>query len=308
MKVAVTGATGFIGRALCKKLVKERNVIALTRNPEKASALLDKAVEIIKWNPNMPDGWEKCLENSDAIVNLAGTNLASGRWTKNLKAEILNSRINSSRVLLQAIKSSQTKPKTFIMASAIGFYGSRGDEQLDAESNNGQGFLADLCCKNEGLTREFEALGIRIIVIRSGIVLGASGGALPKMVTPFKFYLGGYWGSGNQWMSWISLTDEVAAIQFLIENANLCGVFNLTSPEPLRNRQFFQTLASELKKPCWLPIPAFFLKIIFGQMADELFLASQRVYPRKLLAAGFKFKNPGLKNALESMKIGRIRS
>ena len=191
MKVAVTGATGFIGRALCNKLVKEHNVIALTRNPEKASALLDKAVEIIKWNPNMLDGWEKCLENSNVIVNLSGTNLTSGRWTKNIRAEILNSRINSSRVLLQAIKSSQAKPKTFILASAIGFYGSRGDEQLDEESNNGQGFLAEVCCKNEGLTREFEALGIRTIVIRSGIVLGTSGGALPKMASPFKFYIGG---------------------------------------------------------------------------------------------------------------------
>jgi len=135
MKVAVTGATGFIGRALCKKLVKEHNnVIALTRSSEKAQALLDKAVEIIQWNPNMPDGWEKCLENSDAIVNLAGSNLASGRWTKNLKAEILNSRINASRILIQAIKNSQAKTKVVITASAIGFYGNRADEKLGEES------------------------------------------------------------------------------------------------------------------------------------------------------------------------------
>jgi len=195
MKVAVTGATGFIGKALCNELAKDHNVTALTRSPEKASALLDKAVEIIKWNPNMLDGWEKCLENSDAIVNLAGTNLASGRWTQNLKAEILNSRINPSRVLLQAIKNSQAKPKTFIMASAIGFYGSRGDEQLDEKSNNGRGFLADLCCNNEGVTKEFEALGLRSVVIRTGIVLGTSGGAFPKMALPFRFYIGGFWGS-----------------------------------------------------------------------------------------------------------------
>jgi len=303
MKVAVTGATGFIGGALCNKLVKDHNVIALTRNPEKASALLDKAVEIIKWNPNMPDGWEKSLENSDAIVNLAGTNIASKRWTKNLKTEILNSRINASRILIQAIKNSQAKTKVVITASAIGFYGNRADEKLSEESRGGDGFLAGVAREIEDCSREFETLGLRSAVIRTGVVLGASGGALPKMITPFKFYLGGHWGSGNQWMSWISLVDEVAAIQFLIENANLYGVFNLTSPEPLRNRQFFQVLASELKKPCWLPIPAFALKIIFRQMATELFLVSQRVYPKKLLDAGFKFENPELKNALESIKF-----
>jgi len=299
----VTGASGFIGRALCNKLVKEHNVIALTRSPEKASALLDKTVEIIKWNPDMLDGWEKCLEDLDVIVNLAGTNLASGRWTQNLKAEILNSRTNASGILIQAIKNSQAKIKAVITASAIGFYGNRADEELDEESRCGDGFLAGVAQEIEDGSREFETLGLRSVVIRTGIVLGASGGALPKMITPFKFYLGGYWSSGDQWMSWISLTDEVAAIQFLIENTNLCGIFNLTSPEPQRNRQFFGILAAVLKKPCWLVIPSFALKIMFGQMANEIFLVSQRVYPKKLLDAGFKFKNPELKNALESIEF-----
>jgi uncharacterized protein len=303
MKVAVTGATGFIGKALCNELVKDHNVIALTRSPEKALGLLDKAIEIIKWNPNMLDGWEKCLENSDAIVNLAGTSLASGRWKQSLKDKILNSRINSSRVLLQAIKNSKAKPKTFIMASAIGFYGSRGDKQLDEESEVGQGFLAEVCRKNESVTKKIEAIGLRSIIIRTGIVLGASGGALPKMAMPFRFYIGGFWGSGAQWISWISLADEIASIKFLIENENLKGVFNLVSPQPLRNRQFFQILAAVLKKPCWLPIPAFVLKLMFGQMASELFLTSQRVYPKKLVDARFEFQYTELKNALESMKI-----
>lgn len=303
MKIAVTGATGFIGGALCNRLVKDHTVIALTRNPEKASALLDKAVEIIKWNPNMLDGWEKCLENSDGVVNLAGTNLASGRWTKSLKAEILNSRTNASRILVQAITNLQAKTKAVITASAIGFYGNRADEELDEESKRGDGFLAGVAQKIEDGSKEFEALGLRSVVIRTGIVLGASGGALPKMMMPFKFYIGGCWGSGTQWMSWISLTDEVAAIQFLVEHTNLCGVFNLTSPEPQRNRQFFGILATVLKKPCWLVIPSFAMKIMFGQMANEIFLASQRVYPKKLLDAGFRFKNPELKKALESIEF-----
>ena len=303
MNVVVTGASGFIGRALCQKLIKEHNVIALTRRPEEASALLGKSVEIIKWNPNILDGWEKCLENSDAIINLAGANLALGRWTKKLKADILNSRINASRILIQAIKKSQVKTKVVVTASAIGFYGNRADEKLDEESGVGDGFLAGVAREIENCSREFENLGLRSVVIRTGIVLGSGGGALPKMIMPFKLYLGGYWGSGEQWMSWISLADEVAAIKFLIESSNLYGAFNLTAPEPLRNRNFFEILAKVLRRPSWLPIPAFVLNIMFGEMADELFLVSQRVYPKKLLDAGFEFENPELRKALESIKF-----
>ncbi|MHC4133203.1 MAG: TIGR01777 family oxidoreductase [Planctomycetota bacterium] len=302
MKIVVTGATGFIGEALCNELAKEHNVVALTRSPEKAQALLDKAVEIIQWNPGDTDGWERSLDGSDAIVNLAGTNLASGRWSKNFKTEILDSRIKTSKVLIRAIKNLKAKPKTIITASAIGFYGNSADEKLDEESRGGAGFLAGVAQEIEDCSREFETLGLRSVVIRTGIVLGAGGGALPKMIMPFKFYIGGYWGSGDQWMSWISLADEVTAIKFLIENSNLHGVFNLTSLEPLTNRKLFQVLAKVLRKPCWLPIPAFVLKIMFGEMANELFLGSQRVYPRKLIDAGFEFKYSELTKALESIK------
>jgi uncharacterized protein (TIGR01777 family) len=305
MKIIVTGATGFIGRALCNEVAKEHNVVALTRSPEKASDFFEKQIDIVKWNPSCLDGWESILDGSDAIVNLAGTNLASGRWSKNLKSEILDSRIQASKVLIQAIENLKVKPKAIITAAAIGFYGNRADEELDEESKAGFGFLADVAQKIEDCSREFETFDLRSVVIRTGIVLGSSGGALPKMAMPFKFYLGGYWGSGDQWMSWISLADEVAAIKFLIENSSLYGTFNLTSPEPTQNQQFFQTLAAELKKPCWLPIPAFALKIMFGEMADELFLASQRVYPRKLINAGFEFKYSELKNALESIEFER---
>jgi len=303
MKIIVTGATGFIGRALCNELAKEHNVIALTRRPEKAPVLFERPVDIIKWNPKGMDGWEKCLDGSDAIVNLAGTNLASGRWSKNFKAKILDSRIQASKVLIQAIESSKAKPKAIITASAIGFYGNRADEELDEESKAGFGFLAGVAQKIEDCAREFENLGLRSVMIRTGIVLGSSGGALPKMIMPFKFFLGGYWGSGYQWISWISLADEVAAIKFLIENSNLNGVFNLTSPEPMQNQNFFQILAKVLKRPCCIPIPAFVLKTMFGEMADELFLASQKVYPKRLIDAGFEFKYPELKKALESIKF-----
>jgi len=305
MKIAVTGATGFIGRALCSELCKEHNVIALTRRPEKEADVFERKVDVIKWNAERMDGWEKSLEGTDAIVNLAGSNLASGRWSEKFKGDILSSRVNSARTLLEAVKKTKAKPRTFIIASATGFYGSRGDEELDEESAGGEGFLAEVCRKNESITEEFEELGIRTIVIRTGVVLDFSGGALPKMAMPFRFYLGGHWGGGRQWVSWISLADEISAIRFLIENDELEGVFNLTSPEPVRNRDFFEILAGRLKKPCLFAMPGFLLKLMFGQMADEVFLASQRVYPERLLAGGFKFKDSGLKETLETMNIGR---
>ncbi len=296
MKVAVTGATGFIGRALCNDLASRAEVVALTRRPEKARTLLDNAVDVVGWDTNSPAGWEKCLEGTDTIVNLAGANIASGRWTGKFKAKILDSRTEAADALLRAIKNLRDGPKTVISASGVGFYGDRDDEILEEDSAGGTGFLPDVAREIERCAGEFEALGLRSVVARIGIVLGPGGGALPKMTMPFKFYLGGYWGSGKQWISWISLADEVAAIEFLIENPNLSGVFNLTSPRPLRNRQFFKILAGILKKPCWLPLPGAVLKIMFGRMADELFLASQRVYPKRLIEAGFEFKCPELEN------------
>ena len=301
MKIVVTGATGFIGRSLCNELVRGHDVVALTRRAGKLSHLFDTGVDVLRWNPESMDGWEEGVDGSDVVVNLAGTNLASRRWTKAFKAEILESRVNSSRMLLGAAEKAQRKPKTVVLASAIGFYGFRGDEELDEGSERGHGFLAEVCSENERVSREFEALGIRAVVLRTGVVLGMGGGGLQKMTMPFGLHLGSYWGDGRQWMSWISLVDEVGAIRFLIENDGLDGVFNLTAPEPERNRRFFEIIGDTLKRRCWLRIPAFCLKMMFGEMADELFLTSQRVYPRRLLAGGFEFEYAGLKDALESM-------
>ena len=297
MKIVVTGASGFIGRALTTELAQDHTVVALTRRPDRVSGLFERSVEIMRWDPARLDGWERCLEDADAVVHLAGTNLATGRWTERFKADIVNSRIDSSRVLLQAIETQSRKPAV-VISSAIGFYGSCGDEPLDEASDLGQGFLAEVCQKNEAIVPAFEALTPRVVVIRTGIVLGASGGAYPKMAMPFRFFIGGHLGPGSQWVSWISLMDEVLAIKFLLEHENLNGVFNLCAPQPQRNRSFMQILARNLKRPCCLPMPAFALKMLFGQMADELFLSSQRVYPKRLLAEGFNFRHAELKDAL----------
>lgn len=301
MRIAVTGATGFIGSALCEELAGEHSVIALTRNPHKSR--FKSSADVLKWNPQRLDGWETCLDGIDAIVNLAGANIASVKWDSQGKALILNSRTGSLKILLEAVKKLAVKPKVIVLASGIDYYPSAQEQQFFEDSQTGDGFLAEVCRQVESFADEFAKLNIRPVIIRSGLVLDSSGGALPQMMMPIKFYIGGWWGSGKQWISWISLADEVSAIKFLIENENLSGAFNLTSPQPLCNREFFQKLAVAMNKPCRLAIPAFVLKFMFGEMAKEVLLASRRVYPKKLTDAGYMFKNADLKNTLESLKL-----
>ena len=305
MRVIVTGATGFIGQALCSQLTADCKVIALTRRPQHASEILGHAVEVVQWDARAAGSWASYVDGSDAIVNLAGANVASGLWTKTRKDRILNSRLDAATVLLDALTKSAKRPKVMIQASATGFYGSQTDEELDEQSGPGRGFLAEVCRKTESLSEEIQNLGVRSVVIRTGIVLGKGGGALPKMAMPFRFYLGGYWGDGRHWLPWISLSDEVAAIQYLITNVSLRGVFNLTAPNPVTNREFFKTLGAILKGPCWLPMPSMVLKVILGEMADELFLSSQRVLPKKLLDSGFEFEYPALEGALKAILTDR---
>jgi uncharacterized protein (TIGR01777 family) len=298
MRVVITGATGFIGSQLCRQLQKDYELIALSRDPRRAASLLPCNVTTLEWDARTPGGWGRHIDGAFAVINLAGENIASGQWTKSKKQTILHSRINASRAVLEAVYQADKKPEVVIQASAIGYYGSRSDEQLDEDSTNGGGFLAHVCRRCEGFTEKIQAAGVRAVVIRTGMALGPQGGALPKFIKPFQFYLGGYIGTGNQWVSWIHLHDEVAAIKFLMENDSLHGVFNLTAPQPVTMKQFAGCLARVLKKPAWLPIPSFLARLAFGQMVGEILLASQRVMPKRLLQAGFEFKYDDLKNAL----------
>ena len=298
MRVVISGATGFIGRALCRALHKDYEVIALSRDASRAAKSLSDVAKVIEWDGRTTGSWLKQANGAFAIINLAGENIASGRWTESKKAGILHSRLDSARAVIETIKQMDKKPTVVIQASAIGWYGPRLDESLDEDSMPGKGFLAHVCRRAESAAEEIEQLGVRCVVIRTGVVLGRDGGAFAKIVKPFRFFLGGYLGSGRQWFSWIHLDDEVAAIKFLMENEQLKGPFNLTAPQPVTMKEFSKILGKVIRRPVWFNAPAFAARLAFGEMADEMLLAGQKVLPKRLLNTGFDFKYTNVKQAL----------
>jgi len=302
MRVMITGATGFIGTALCRALHEDYELIALSRNAEVARRSIGHLAKVVRWDARTSDGWDGEADGALAIINLAGENVGSGRWNEARKSRILQSRLDAATAVVDAIKKLHSKPKVVVQASATGYYGSREDEQLDETSTPGKGFLASLCRRVEGFADQIEDLGVRCAVIRTGVVLGRDGGALAKLIMPFRFYLGGYLGSGRQWFPWISLEDAVAAIKFLIESEHLGGVFNLTAPQPVTMKEFCVTLGRILHRPAWLRVPGFVGRLALGEMADEMLLSGQRVLPKRLLAAGFEFKYPDVEKALRAIK------
>ena len=252
MRVVITGATGFIGKALCREIQEDYEVIALSRNTAKAKIVLGDSARPVRWDGRTCEGWGDCVDGAFGIINLAGENIASGRWNKVKKERIANSRLAASRAILSAIKKAKKKPEVVIHASAVGYYGNRGDEILDEDSEGGEGFLAQVCRSNEALAKEIEDIGVRCGIIRTGIVLGAGGGVLNKSLPPFKFYLGGCYGHAKAWFPWISLKDEVSAIRFLLENSKTNGVYNLTSPSPVLLGRFYDTLGRVMARGVWL--------------------------------------------------------
>jgi len=299
MRVIILGATGFIGRTLSKLLMRAGyEVVALTRHKNRGREILGQGIEIVEWDSKSAEGWENQANGAYAIINLIGENLASGRWTQERKKSILESRLKAGKAVIMAIQSAQSKPKVVVQASAVGYYGSRSDEILDESSNPGEGFLAEVAVKWEDSTKEVEPQ-VRRVIIRTGPVLGRQGGILTRLRRPFRFFLGGPPGSGKQWFSWIHLDDEVGAIRFLLEREDLQGVFNLTAPEPLMIKDFYHTLGKAMRRPSWFPIPGFGLRLLFGEMAQETILSGQRVVPKRLMEAGYRFNYP---QAVEALK------
>jgi uncharacterized protein (TIGR01777 family) len=290
-RIVIAGASGFIGRALVDELAgRGYRIVALTRRPDRSG--LPREVRIEAWDARTAGGWHGQIDGALAVVNLAGDSLARGRWTRAKRNRILASRTRSGAALVEAVRAAGRRPRVFVQASAVGFYGDSGEVEVDEDSPAGTGFLAGVVEDWEASTREVEALGVRRVLIRSGLVLGRGGGVWPSLVRPFRFFAGGPLGSGRQWVSWISLADEVRAIRHLIEEDELSGPFDLTAPSPLRQSELCRIIGRALRRPCWAPLPAVVLRILFGAKASETLLVSQRVRPRRLLEAGFEFRDP----------------
>jgi uncharacterized protein len=295
MKVAVSGAGGLVGSAL---------VTFLATNGHTVRRMTRSQPSDIAWNSETRTIDTAALEGLDAVVHLAGESIAAGRWTAAKKARIRGSRVNGTRLLAETLASLADPPKALVCASAIGYYGDRADEVLREDASSGTNFLADICREWEAGAQPAVARGIRVVNLRFGVILSANGGALAKMLLPFKMGLGGIIGSGRQYMSWITLDDAIGAIHHVLTTDRLRGPVNATSPQPVTNREFTTALGRVLRRPTIFPMPAFAARFAFGQMADELLLASARVEPAKLLASGYTFRQPHLAGALRYL-LGR---
>lgn len=291
-RVVVTGSSGLIGTALCESLAASGHpVVRLVRsNPGPGRAL---------WDPTKGTIDRSALEGAWAVVHLAGEGIADAKWTDAHKAAVLTSRIQGTTLLAETIAGLTHKPAVFASGSAIGFYGDRDDQVLDEGSPAGTGFLADVVKAWEAATASAAASGVRVVLLRTGIVLSTKGGALKQQLLPFKLGLGGRLGSGNQYLPWISLTDEIAAIEHVLKTDSLSGPVNLTAPQPVTNAQFTKALGGALKRPTFLPIPLTPLRVLYGkEMVKEMLLSSANVMPTKLVASGFSFVHTDLGTTL----------
>ncbi len=301
MRTIITGGTGLIGRALVDSLLADgHEVMVLSRKPTRAAGL-PASVKVEGWDGRTAQGWGRWADGVGAIINLAGENIAAGRWTVEHKRRIIDSRLNAGRAVVEAVRAAAVKPAVLVQASAVGYYGPRGDEEITEDTGAGHDFLAQqVAVPWEESTAPVEALGVRRVIIRTGVVLSQKGGALPRMLLPFKFFMGGPWGSGRQWFPWIHLADEVAAIRFLVDNPAARGAFNLSAPTPLPNAAFSRVLGKVIGRPAFMPTPAFALRLVLGEMATML-LDGQRAVPRRLQTLGFGFKFPEAETALRDI-------
>jgi uncharacterized protein len=255
---------------------------------------------MVAWDAKTTEGWAGVVEDSDAVVHLAASNLAEGRWSEARKREILNSRVLSGEALVAAISEAKKRPKVFVQASAVGYYGPREDQEIDESAGPGSNFLAQVAFEWETSSAPVERLGVRRTVARTGIVLSTQGGALPRILLPFKFFAGGKIGSGDQWWPWIHIADEVRALRLLIDQADAAGPFNLTAPNPVTNKEFAHAVGSVMGRPSMFPVPGPVLGMAFGEMSTVL-LDGQRAIPRRLQELGFAFEFPTLEGALKDL-------
>lgn len=305
MRLIITGGTGLIGRALANSLTHDKHeVIVLSRNRNKTAGLA-ASVQVVEWDARTAQGWGALADGADAIVNLAGESLAGegfppSRWTPERKQHIHDSRVNAGKAVLEAISAAKTKPTVLIQSSAVGYYGVHSDENITEAAPIGNDFLANVCKDWEASTAAVESMGVRRVVIRTGIMLSTKGGALPLFSLPFKLFVGGPIGGGKQQMPWIHIDDEIAAIRYLIDTPVATGVFNLSAPEPLNNAALARVMGRVMGRPSFFPTPGMVFKIAFGELST-LLLDGQRAVPKHLLDSGFKFKYPEAEAALRDL-------
>ena len=308
MRVIVTGGTGLAGRALCAGLAADgHEVIVLSRRPEGAPKM-PEGVRVVGWDGATARGWGQLADGAEVVVNLAGESIGGngllsilfGRWKKEQKRRIVESRSNAGRAIVEAVRSAGRKPRLLIQASAAGYYGTRRDEELGEASEAGDSFLARTCLEWEAASEPVGAYGVRRVVVRSGVVLAVRGGILPMVVLPFRLFAGGPLGSGRQWFPWIHIADEVGAIRFLMAKDEASGAYNLTAPQTVRNSDLARALGKVMRRPAFFRVPASVLRLVLGEKA-MLVLEGQRPVPRRLLEAGYAFQFPTIESALEDL-------
>jgi uncharacterized protein (TIGR01777 family) len=301
MKVAITGATGFVGSRLVEQLQAQgHQPLILTRKPAAASRTFPN-VEVVAYTPTESGDWQQAIALCDAVVNLAGEPIAEKRWTPQEKEEILNSRKLGTQKIVEAIAQANPKPKVLVNASAIGYYGTSETATFDETSPSGNDFLAEVCQAWETQAQKVKEAGVRLVILRFGIVLG-NGGALAKMIPPFQLFAGGPLGTGQQWVAWIHRDDLVRLIIEALTRPDMEGVFNATAPNPVRMSEFCQVLGDVLHRPSWLPVPSFALEALLGEGA-KVVLEGQQVLPKRTTSSGFEYRYPTVKQALEEILI-----
>ncbi len=301
MNIIIAGGTGFIGRHLSRHLVQHgHSVTLLSRHPDEHSFSDLQNIRILEWDGQTQGGWATACEGAEAIINLSGSPIADARWTEARKEQLLMSRLHSTRALMKAISSWKEKPHTYISASGIGFYGDRGKEIVHESSGPGTGFLSTFCEAWENAAWEGEALGLRVVPVRIGMVLGTDGGALSKMSAPFRMFLGGLILPGTQYVSWIHHEDLSQLILWLLLERSINGPINGVAPQPVTMKEFCALLGKAMNRPSWFPVPGFILQILLGELASML-TTGQRVVPQRALEKGFTFTYPDLWAALHSL-------
>jgi uncharacterized protein len=300
MRVIITGGTGMIGRALARELVAGRHeVIALSRDPAQHVGKLPRTVRLERWDGRTADGWGSLVDGAWAIVNLAGENIGAGRWTAERKQRIRDSRIQAIDAVAAAVRAAQ-RPGVVIQGSAVGYYGVHGAEEIDEDGAPGRDEMARLLQDAEGTAIALAGEGVRVAISRTGVVLSKQGGALPRMMLPFKLFVGGPLGGGRQYLSWVHLDDVVGGLRHLVESDSARGAYNVTSPQPVTNAEFGRVLGRAMGRPSLMPTPGFALKLVFGEMSTVL-LDGQRIIPRRLSDAGYIFRFASLAYALEDL-------